>query len=61
MVFEYYLENCLSQSFIFYMMFGLCDNKSPGVFKFTKPKVKVTWVTCDQLCKQFSTEHLKNY
>ena len=45
MVFAHYLENCLSQSFIFHMLIGLGEDTCPGVFKFTKSKVKVTWFT----------------
>ena len=33
------------KAFIFHMLFGLGENMSPGVFKFTRSKVKVTWVT----------------
>jgi len=48
------------KSFIFQKLIGLGENRSPGVFiKFTRPKVKVTWVTCDQLCKQFLLNILK--
>jgi len=57
MVFAHYLENCLSQSFYISHDDCFCENKSLDNFKFTRLKIKVPWVTFDQLCKQFSTEH----
>jgi len=47
------------KAFIFHML--ICENKSPGVFKFTRPEIKVTWVTGDKLGKQFLLNILKNY
>ena len=41
------------------MLIGLGENKNPSVVEFTRPKVKVTSVTCDQLCKQFLLKILK--
>ena len=57
MVFAHYLKNCLSQSFYISHDDCFCENKSLGNFKFSRPKIKVPWVTFDQLCEQFSTEH----
>jgi len=36
------------------------NQMSPGVFKLTRPKVKVIWVTCDQVCKHFLLNILKH-
>jgi len=44
------LRTVYHKAFIFHMLIVLGENKSPGVFKLTRPKVKVTWVICDQLC-----------
>ena len=32
------------RAFIFHMLIGLGENMITDVFKFTRPKVKVTWV-----------------
>jgi len=39
------LRTVYHRVFLFSMLIGLGDNTSPDVFKFTRSKVKVTWVT----------------
>jgi len=50
------LRTVYHKAFIFHMLIGLGENKSPGVFKITRSKVKVS---CDQLCEQFLLNILK--
>ena len=54
MAFAHYRKTVYHKAFIIHMLIGLGENKSTGVFKFTWSKVKVTWVTCSQLCKHLN-------
>ena len=43
--YAHYLENIFKGTFLFQMMISFCENTIPGVFKVTRSKIKVTWVT----------------
>ena len=60
MVFAHFLRTVYQRVFMFHVLICLGENRIPDVFKFTRSKVKVTWVIfCDQLCKQFLLDILK--
>jgi len=61
MVFANYLEKVLFITKLLYLTCWLVLVRTRVLvfFKFTRSKVKLTWVTCDQLCKQFLLNILK--